>query len=60
MIIQSSNYRSSLFSTIHCSANQKTQASYELMAACNCSKLFPLVSGTAKIINNIANALIAA
>ena len=37
-----------------------TPASYELMAACNCSKLFPLVSGTATIINNIANALIAA
>ena len=46
--------------TVDCSANHKTPASYELMSACNCSKLFPLVSGTATIINNIASALIAA
>jgi len=47
-------------STLDCSANHKTPASYELMAACNCSKLLPFVSGTTTIINNIANALIAA
>jgi len=47
-------------STSHCSANHKIPASYELMAACNCSKLLPFVSGTTTIINNIASALIAA
>jgi len=44
----------------HCFANHQTPASYELMAACNCSKLLPFVSGTTTIINNIANTLIAA
>ena len=58
----SDSIQSSTF--ILCSSNfhqtRKSQTSYALMAACNCSRLLPLVSGTTTTINNIASALIAA